>query len=87
MLLDVREYLPKIEERIFVQKRPLNKKAAAYRYSVVERLLEEWFDEINSERSDTRDIPSDLADMYEEASKLMVKIASFERDIITGDKD
>ena len=86
MLLDVREYLPEIEDRVFVQKRPLNKKAAAYRYSVVECLLEEWFDEINSERSDTRDIPSDLADMYEEASKLMARIGAFERGIVTGEK-
>ncbi len=86
MLIDVRKYLPEIEERIFVRPRGFNKAAAAYRYSIAESILEDWFGKINSEKADNKDIPSDLADMYEQAGKLIAQIAVFERDIVTGDR-
>lgn len=84
--INVRDYISEPAEREFIRPRKLNKKAAAHRYSVLQNILEEWFDEVNSERSDTRDIPSDLADMYEQASKLMIQIGLYERDIVTGNK-
>lgn len=88
MDINVRDYLPTIEEqeRIFVRERKLDKKAAAYRYSVVEEHTDALFNEINSERADVRDIPSELADLYEQMYKNLVEISLYERAIILGEK-
>lgn len=85
--INVSDYLPKVNksERVFVLPKGINKRASAYRYSVVDRLINEWFREINSEEADTRGIPVELADMYEEAYKLMVDISIYEKKMIVGD--
>lgn len=82
MFINVKDYMPEPKNNIFIRQRPIDTKAAAYRYSVVERILEDWFDEINSERADTRDMPADLVDLYEEACRTMLKIRMKEREIL-----
>ena len=82
--INVKDYLPNFEENIFIKEKPINTAAASYRYSVVEKVLEEWFDEVNSERANTRDMPGDLVELYEEACRTMLKIRMRERDIVLG---
>ena len=86
MDINVRDYLPNFEENIFIKEKPLNTGAAAYRFSVVEEVLEEWFDKVNSERANTRDMPGDLIELYEDACRTMLKIRMRERDIVLGAK-
>ena len=87
MVINVADYMPKTEESIFIRKKPADTKAAAYRYAVLERILEEWFTEINSDKANTREIPYELKEMYEQACKTMLKIRMYEQDILLGKKD
>ena len=87
MQINVRDYLPDYKENIFIKSKPVNTKAAAYRYAVVEDILEEWFDKVNSERADTREMPGDLIDLYEHACETLLKIRTKERDILLGAKE
>ena len=84
--INVRDYLPPIEdeERIFIRDKEHNKAAAMHRYSVVDKVKREFFEGINSDSSDTKDIPSDLADKYEKAYMLLVEIGAYETNIATG---
>ena len=84
--INVRDYLPPIvdEERMFIRPKDHNKAAAMKRYSVVDKAIKDLFTGINSDESDTNDIPSDLADKYEKVYQLLVEIGVYETDIAVG---
>ena len=84
--INVRVYLPPIvdEERVFIRPKDHNKAAAMKRYSVVDKAIKDLFAGINSDDSDTNDIPSDLVDKYEKVYQLLVEIGVYETDIAVG---
>lgn len=84
--INVRDYLPPIvsEEPRFIMPKEHNKAAAMKRYSVVDKAISDLFAGINSDESDTKDIPSDLKEKYEKVYKLLVEISVYETNIATG---
>lgn len=86
MDINVRNYLPPIvdEESIFIRDKSHNKAAAMNRYIVTDKITKEFFDRINSDLSDTKDIPSDLKEKYEKVYLLLVEIMAYESDIAIG---
>lgn len=84
--INVRDYLPAIEgeNRVFIRPQDHNKVAAMNRYSVVDKVIKDLFAGINSDESDTKDIPSDLADKYEKVYQILVEISVYETDIALG---
>lgn len=86
MEINVRDYLPPIvdEENIFIRDKSYNKAAAMNRYIVTDKITKEFFDGINSDLSDTKDIPSDLREKYEKVYLLLVEIMAYESDIAIG---
>lgn len=84
--INVRDYLPPIvdEDRMFIRPQGHNKAAAMKRYSVVDKAIKDLFSGINSTESDTKDIPSDLADKYEKVYELLIEISVYETDIAVG---
>ena len=84
--INVRDYLPPIadEDRMFIRPKGHNKAAAMKRYSVVDKAIKDLFYGINSTESDTKDIPSDLADKYEKVYELLIEISVYETDIAVG---
>lgn len=86
MEINVRDYLPPIvdEESIFIRDKSHNKAAAMNRYIVTDKITKEFFDGINSDLSDTKDIPSDLKEKYEKVYLLLVEIMAYESDIAIG---
>lgn len=86
MFINVRDYLPPIEEeeRIFIRDKSHNKTAAMNRYAVTDKVAKEFFEGINSDISDTKDIPSDLADKYEKVYLLLVEIMAYETNLALG---
>ena len=69
---------------LLIQKQDPDKHAAAKRYAIVEELLRSWFHQVNSVNN--REIPNDLAIMYDKAYELMWMIKAEEEKIITGGK-
>lgn len=86
MDINVRDYLPPIvdEEYIFIRDKSYNKAAAMNRYIVTDKITKEFFEGINSDLSDTKDIPSDLKEKYEKVYLLLVEIMAYESDIAIG---
>lgn len=86
MEFNVRDYLPPIvdEECIFIRDKSHNKAAAMNRYSVTDKITREFFEGINSDASDTKDIPSDLKAKYEEVYLLLIEIMAYESNIAIG---
>lgn len=86
MEINVRDYLPPIvdEESIFIRDKSHNKTAAMNRYAVTDRITREFFEGINSDMSDTKDIPSDLKEKYEKVYLLLVEIMAYETNIAIG---
>ena len=86
MEINVRDYLPPIvnEEGIFIRDKSHNKTAAMNRYAVTDRITREFFEGINSDMSDTKDIPSDLKEKYEKVYLLLVEIMAYETNIAIG---
>ena len=85
--INVRDYLPPIdvrEERIFIRDKDHNRAAAMHRYSVVDKVTRELFAGINADESDTKDIPQDLVDKYEQLYKLLISVSMYETEIATG---
>lgn len=84
--INVRDYLPPIvdEKRMFIRPKNHNKAAAMKRYSVVDKAIKDLFSGINSDESDAKDIPSDLADKYEKVYQLLVEISVYETNIAVG---
>ena len=86
MAINVRDYLPPIveEKGIFIRDKSHNKAAAMNRYIVTDKVATEFFEGINSDLSDTKDIPSDLKEKYEKVYLLLVEIMAYESDIAIG---
>lgn len=86
MEFNVRDYLPPIvdEESIFIRDKSHNKKAAMNRYAVTDKITREFYEGINSDDSDTKDIPSDLKDKYEQVYLLLFEIMNYETNIVLG---
>lgn len=86
MRINVQDYFPDaIEEKnVFIRKKSHNKSAAMNRFAVTDRITKEFFEGINSELSDTKDIPFDLKDKYEKVYVQLVEIMAYERDIALG---
>ena len=86
MAINVRDYLPPIveEKGIFIRDKSYNKAAAMNRYIVTDKVATEFFEGINSDLSDTKDIPSDLREKYEKVYLLLVEIMAYESDIAIG---
>ena len=86
MEINVRDYLPPIvdEESIFIRDKSHNKAAAMNRYIVTDKITKEFFDGINADLSDTKDIPLDLKEKYEKVYLLLVEIMAYESDIAIG---
>ena len=84
--INVRDYLPPImdEDHIFIRDKSYNKTAAMKRFAVTDKITREFFEGINSEDSDTKDIPSDLKEKYEKVYLLLIEIMSYETDIAIG---
>ena len=86
MEFNVRDYLPPIvdEESIFIRDKSHNKAAAMNRYIVTDKITKEFFEGINADLSDTKDIPSDLKAKYEKVYLLLVEIMAYESDLAIG---
>ena len=84
--INVRDYLPPIvdEDYIFIRDKSHNKAAAMKRYSITDKITREFFEGINSDDSDTKDIPSDLKDKYEQVYLLLFEIMNYETNIVLG---
>ena len=84
--INVRDYLPPIvdEDYIFIRDKSHNKTAAMKRYSVTDKVTREFFEGINSDEADTKDIPLDLKEKYEKVYLLLVEIMAYETNIATG---
>lgn len=82
-MIDVKTALGVVDskkKRIFITKQPADKFAAAQRYALTEKLFKEWYDGTNA--TNTRELPEDLADKYEEACMSICEILMMEKEII-----
>ena len=82
--INVREILGVQEKPIPLFFRPVgpDKNEAAKRLAATEQMFQEWHGRINA--TNTRQLPADLVDLYEEATITLFRILSFEKDIVTG---
>ena len=80
---DVREALGVEPSRptLFFRRTP-DKAEAAIRYAATEQMFQEWHDKINS--TNTRQIPADIAELYDEAAIVLCRIMTEEKRILTG---
>ena len=82
--INVRDILG-IEERrpnMFIKASGPDKLEAAKRLAITEKNFEEWYNLINA--TNTRQLPTDLVDLYEEAALVLCRILAFEKRIATG---
>lgn len=82
--INVREVLG-IEERrapLFIKAVGPDKLEAAKRLAITEKNFEDWYNAINA--TNTRQMPVDLVDLYEEATITLCRILAFEKNIATG---
>lgn len=80
---DVRDILG-VEERrpsLFFRTIP-DKAEAAVRYTATEQMFQEWHEKINA--TNTKKIPADLAELYDEAAIVLCRIMTEEKRIVTG---
>ena len=70
------------KELSFIVKKGPDRKSAAERYYLVEDLLRTWYDALNSESCNTREMPYELRVMYEKASDMLIDIREEERKIM-----
>lgn len=73
---------PEQEAIQFIPKQHSDKHAAAKRYAVVEETLIDWYEQVN--RTNTRELPEDLVELYNDACRVMLKIKQREEEIILG---
>ena len=59
-----------------------DKLEAAKRLAVTEQSFEAWYNAINA--TNTRQVPADLKELYEEATVVLCRILQYEKDIVTG---
>ena len=59
-----------------------DKLEAAKRLAITEQCFEGWYNAING--TNTRQVPSDLVELYEEATVVLCRILQYEKNIVTG---
>lgn len=59
-----------------------DKGEAAKRLAITEQSFEAWYNAINA--TNTRQVPSDLKELYEEATITLCRILAYEKDIVLG---
>lgn len=59
-----------------------DKLEAAKRLAVTEQHFESWYNAINA--TNTRQVPADLKELYEEVTVGLCRILQYEKDIVTG---
>lgn len=84
-MIDVRKELGIVEtpEPIFIKRQDPDKGAAAARLAITEKMFEKWHADIN--RTNTRELPKELVNVYEEASMALCKILMYEKEIINAE--
>lgn len=68
---------PKEPEINFINEQPVDKMAAAQRFISTEKMFEEWHAVIN--RTNTRELPKELIDEYNNAALSLCKILTYEK--------
>lgn len=79
MDIDVRKEMGVVDP-LFIKKKCPDKMAAAERLASTEKHFEEWHAEIN--RTNTREIPTQLIAAYEEATVALCKVLMIEKEIV-----
>jgi len=82
--INVRDILGVQERRPALFFRPVgpDKAEAAKRLAVTEKFFEDWHGRINE--TNTRQLPADLVDLYEEATITLCRILTYEKEIVNG---
>lgn len=80
--LNVREVLGVLNEPMFIKKSPPDKLEAAKRLAITEKNFETWFSQINE--TNTRELPSELVALYDNAAYTLCRILMVEKKIATG---
>lgn len=84
-MIDVKHTMNLENPGLFIQKQGADKHAATKRLIATEDMLEDWFCTIN--RTNTRELPSDLVALYEQAAATISQICAYEQKIISGEKE
>ena len=82
---EIRSTMEKVEPRpdfMFIEHKQPDRKAAAQRYFLVEDILYDWHGKLNDRQMNTRSMPTDLKQMYDEAVRIMLKIRDYEKGLI-----
>ncbi len=74
-IMEPEEETPKIG---FIEDMKPDRQAAAMRYYLVEDILYDWHGKLNDRRMNTREIPEELKELYDQACHIMMKIARYE---------
>jgi len=80
--IDVRKEIG-IVTPLFIKRQAPDKMAAAERLACTEKHFEEWHAAIN--RTNTREIPTELVAAYEEATIALCKVLTIEKRIINAE--
>lgn len=79
--LNVREIMSEpveVPEPKFIMKKAPDRQAASHRAFLAEDLLRKWYDELNADSCDTREMPDELLKMYQMACDTIVDIIKYE---------
>ena len=66
----------------FIELKQPDRKAAAQRYFLVEDILYDWHGKLNDRGMNTRSMPGDLKQLYDEAVHILLKIRDYEKGLI-----
>lgn len=82
-IINVREILgvKEPEPRLFIKPVGPDRLEAAKRLAITEKAFEDWHVSINA--TNTRQLPSDLIELYDDAAYTLCKILDYERQIAT----
>jgi hypothetical protein len=72
---------PKVDLGFISHKQP-DRKAAAQRYFLVDDMLYDWHGKLNDQSMNTRSMPTDLKQMYDDAVHILLKIREYEKSLI-----
>ena len=70
------EEMPKIG---FIDRKQPDKKAAAQRYYWAEDMLYDWHSKLNDRSSNTREMPKELLELYDQACNVIMQICDYEK--------
>ena len=63
----------------FIEPKQPDRQAAAQRYYWVQDMLYDWHGKLNDRNSNTREMPKDLKDLYDQACHVLLKISDYEK--------